>query len=61
MTMSTVIILTLVLFALIGAGIGIILRKNAITPYGLGQHYGKHYMKDQGLEEEEPVDSWKKQ
>lgn len=61
MTMSTVIMLSMAVFALIGAGIGIILRNNGITPYGLGQHYGKHYMKDQGLEEEEPVSSWKDQ
>ena len=61
MSMTTVILLTMVVFAMIGAAIGVILKKNAITPYGLGQHYGKHYMKDQGLEEEESVDSWKDQ
>ena len=61
MTMLTVILLTLVVFALIGAGIGFILSRNGITPYGLGQQYGKHYMKKQGLEEEERVESWKDQ
>ena len=48
-------------FALMGAGIGYVLSKNGITPYGLGQQYGMHYMKEQGLEEEERVDSWKDQ
>lgn len=48
-------------FALMGAGIGYVLSKNGITPYGLGQQYGRHYMKEQGLEEEERVDSWKDQ
>ncbi|MBQ6478920.1 MAG: hypothetical protein IJI44_06085 [Erysipelotrichaceae bacterium] len=56
-----IVLLTMVVFALIGAAVGYILSRNGITPYGLGQQYGRHYMKDQGLEEEETVDSWNKQ
>ena len=59
--MTTIILMTLAVYALIGVAVGFILSRNGITPYGLGQQYGKHYMKKQGLEEEETVNSWKKQ
>jgi hypothetical protein len=51
----------IVVFALMGAGIGVVLSRNGITPYGIGQQYGRHYAKDQGLEEEKPIESWKDQ
>ena len=54
-------LLIILVFALMGAGIGVVLRKNGITPYGIGQQYGRHYTKELGLEEEERVDSWKDQ
>lgn len=59
--MSTIILMTLAVYALIGVAIGFILSRNGITPYGLGRQYGKHYMEKQGLEEEEKVESWKDQ
>ena len=51
----------IVVFALMGAGIGVALSRNGITPYGIGQQYGRHYAKDLGLEEEKPIESWKDQ
>ena len=61
MAMGYVMLLTMLVFALIGAGIGIVLKRNGIIPYGIGQQYGRHYAKDQGLEEEKPIESWKDQ
>lgn len=54
-------LLIILFFALIGAGVGVVLSKNGITPYGIGQQYGRHYTKEMGLEEEKKVDSWKDQ
>ena len=59
--MGAVILGTLAVYAVIGAAIGLILRNNSITPYGIGRQYGRHYAKDLGLEEEKPVNSWKDQ
>ena len=59
--MGIVLLGTMAVYALIGVLIGLVLRRNGLPSYGIGQQYGRHYMKDQGLEEEKPVRSWEDQ
>lgn len=62
MAMGHVMLLTMLAFALIGAGIGIVLKRNGIIPYGIGQQYGSRYAKGLGVEnKEKPVREWKDQ
>ena len=56
-----VLLMIIAVFALMGVGVGVVLSKNGITPYGIGRQYGTHYAKELGLEEEGRVDSWKDQ
>ena len=59
--MGIVLLGIIAVYAMIGILIGLVLRSNGLPSYGIGQQYGKHYMKEQGLEEEKPVRSWENQ
>lgn len=48
-----ILLITVVISAAMGIGIGLVLRNNAVTPYGLGNHFGRHYLNDHGVDTEE--------
>ena len=34
----------------LGIMLGIVLRNNGVTPYGLGNDFGRHYLKNEGID-----------
>ncbi len=49
----------ILVFAAMGAGIGIAMAKNAAIPYGLGNQYGKQHMKQLGVDDNNDTnDRW---
>ena len=49
MKKKMVLLITIVVSAAMGIGIGLVLRNNTVTPYGLGNHFGRHYLNDRGV------------
>ena len=56
--MTYIVIMVIMLCAIFGVLLGIVMRKNGVTPYGIGNFYGKHHAKDLGVEADNTSDRW---
>ena len=51
--MALIVLWVIILSCIAGAVIGFVMRNNAVTPYSLGNHFGRHYLNKNGVDTED--------